>query len=244
MGATQSLSKPYWPLLDRTARLGTIRCSDVFYYPLRSLGQGFQALKVYGTTDDAAGVLEALTDLTIAIETYSRGIAPFPDLAVLIDRRNLVQHNLMSLPTADELEYGEVSSVYLYEAVRYAAIIYSVAVTFPLPPMTGVYEKLTSLLKAVLEESRLDICWTIYPKTLLWILVLGGIASSVTLDRSWYVKNLAAVSAALNILQWDDAVQELGQYLWLERTCDAGGRSVWLEAMREGALTNVFGDDC
>jgi hypothetical protein len=187
---------------------------------------------VFSITDDAAKVLQAMADLTIAIEYYSRGITPALDLAVLIDNRNVVQHNLMSLPAADELEFKEISSAYLYESIRYTAIIYSIAVTFPLPPMSGIYDKLTALLKAILEESKLDLCWKLYPKTLLWILVLGGIASSVTADRSWYVQNLAAVSAALNIWQWDDVVEQLGQHLWLERACDVGGQSLWLEVMR------------
>lgn len=158
------------------------------------------------------------------------------DLALLIDTRNAVQHSLLSLPAASELEYGDVSSGHLYESVRYTAIVYSVAVTFPLPPVTGVYDTLTKRLTELLEESREDVCWEMFPKVLLWVLVLGGIAASVTADRKWFVQNLAALSAALNTLRWEDIVLELGQYLWLERACDVGGRSLWLEVMREMGL--------
>lgn len=243
MGATQNLSKPYWQLLDRTAKVDTSRSSELLYYPLKSLGHGFQGLKVFGISDNAACVLQDLADLTIAIECYSRGIAPVLDLAMLMDRRNCVQHALLSLPTADELEFGEVSSVSLYEAIRYAAIIYSIAVTFPLPPITGIYGKLTRHLKSVLEESKHDLCWALYPKALLWTLTLGGIASSVTVHRSWYVRNLAAASAALNISRWDDVADEMGEYLWLERACDVGGRELWLEVSRERYLDNHFEEE-
>jgi hypothetical protein len=242
LGATQTLSKPYWPLLDRTAKVDTSRGSELLCCPLKSLGKGFQALKIFGISDDLACVLQALADLTVVIECYCRGIAPVPDLSMVIDRRNFVQHALLSLPSADELDFI-VSSVTLYESIRYTAIIYSVAVTFPLPPMTGIYDKLTTLLKSVLEESKLDLCWGMYPQTLLWILTLGGIASSVTAHRRWYVRSLAAISAALNISRWEDVIEEIEKYLWLERACDVGGRKLWLEVSRERCLDNNFEEE-
>jgi hypothetical protein len=240
--ATQTLSKPYWPLLDRTVKIGASNGNKVIYYPLKSLGQGFKALKEFGITGDAANTLQALADLTVFTECYSRGIAPVSDLSEVIDRRNFVQHSLLSLPTADELDFADVSSARLYDAIRYSALIYSIAVTFPLPPMTGIYDKLTARLKSVLQESRLDRYWKLYPKTLLWVLTLGGIASAVTTYRSWYVQTLAGISAALNIWRWDEVVEEMGQYLWLERACDAGGRKLWLEVTRERCLDSSFED--
>src|ERR1700737_606399 len=78
LGATQTLSKPYWPLLERTAKAGTSHGSRLIYWPLESLGHGFQALRVFGISDDAASILQALADLTVVIECYSRGIAPIP----------------------------------------------------------------------------------------------------------------------------------------------------------------------
>jgi hypothetical protein len=240
LGATQTLSKPYWSLLARTAEVDTSRGSEVVRYQLKDLGQGFRALKVFGISDKAACILQALADVTVVIECYCRGIAPVPDLSQVIDRRNFVQHSLLLLPTAGELEFPEVSSIHLYEAIRYTALIYSIAVTFPLPPMTGIYDKLTARLKSVLEESKLDLCWKLYPKTLLWVLTLGGIASSVTVHRSWYVQTLAAISAALDISRWDDVAEEMGRYLWLERACDAGGRKLWLEVIRERYLDSNF----
>jgi hypothetical protein len=243
LGATQTLSKPHWPLLDRTAKAGASSGNKVIYYPLKRLGESFQDLKLFGITDDAANILQALADLTVVIECYCRGIAPVPDLSTVIDRRNFVQHALLLLPTADELEFAEVSYVRLYEAIRYTALIYSVAVTFPLPPVTGIYEKLTGRLKSVLEESKLDLYWKLYPKTLLWVLTLGGIASSVAAHRSWYVQTLAAMSTALDISSWDDVAEEMGLYLWLERACDYGGRKLWLEVIRERYLESNFEED-
>jgi hypothetical protein len=145
----------------------------------------------------------------------------------------------MSLPTGDELEYGEVSSVCLYESIRHAAIIYSVAVTFPLPPISGIFRKLAGKLKDILENSKLDPCWQLCPKTLLWILILGGIAASETKDRRWYVWNLATLSSAMNLTEWEDVAEEVENHLWLESACDNGGRSLWNEVKNEGLLVEM-----
>jgi len=137
----------------------------------------------------------------------------------------------MSLPIGDELPQGEISSVCLYEAIRHAAIIYSVAVTFALPPLQGIFRKLAVLLKHVLEEVKLEPCWRRRPTVLLWILMMGGIAACDMLERGWYVQNLGAV-AVLGISEWDDVAEELGNFLWLQSACDAGGRTLWAEVVQ------------
>jgi hypothetical protein len=232
LGATQRLSKPYWPLLNRTIR----STKDIPKFPLRSLGQGFQDLLAFGINVDVASVLQAIGDLTTVIDCHCRGIKHISNLTILIDRRNLIQHRLMSLPKGDELNYGEVSSVCLYESIRNATIIFSVAVTFPLPPLMGIFRKLASVLKEILEESKFDPCWQLCPKTLLWILILGGIAALGTIERTWYVQNLVAISAALGLSNWEEVSDELDNYLWLNSACEAGGRMLWLEVMNDRVL--------
>jgi hypothetical protein len=205
-------------------------------FPLKKLGQGFQDLLAFGINEAAASVLQDMADLTIVIDLHCRGIRPISDMTVLIDKRNAVQHSLMSLTRGDELNYGEVNSVCLYESVRHAAIIYSAAVTFPLPPLTGIFRNLATLLKMTMEESKLDPCWQLCPKVLLWILILGGIAATDTVERSWYVQNLAAVSDALELSEWEEVTEELRNYLWLESGCDAGGRMLWIEVLNDTLL--------
>jgi hypothetical protein len=189
-----------------------------------------------GINNDAANVFQSMVDLTLVIDSHCRGINPITDFKVFIEKRNAIQHSLMSLPTGDELEDGEISSVCLYESIRHTAIIYSVAVTFPLPPVSGIFRKLAGSLKDILEKSKLDPCWLLCPKTLLWMLILGGIAASETTDRAWYVQNLAALSIALNLTEWKDVAEEAENYLWLESACDAGGSSLWNEVKNEMLL--------
>lgn len=231
LGSTQHMRKPHWPLLRRA-----ITTDDAHSVSPRNLGQAFQTLVSFGININAANVLQSMVDLTFNIESHCRGINLISDLKVFIEKRNAIQHSLMSLPTGDELEYGEISSVCLYESIRHAAIIYSVAVTFPLPPVSGIFRKLAGSLKDILEKSKLDPCWQLYPKTLLWMLILGGIAASETTHRAWYVRNLAALSSALDLTEWKDIAEEAENYLWLESACDAGGSSLWDEVKNERLL--------
>jgi len=224
LGSTQHLCRPYWPLLSRTTTT-----DDTRIVLSEGLGRAFRSLCRFGINSDAANVLQSMVDLTLIIDSHCRGISPIPDLRDFIEKRNAIQHSLMSLSTGDELPYGEISSVCLYESIRFAAIIYSVAVTFPLPPLSGIFRKLASSLRKILENSKLDPCWQVWPKALLWTLILGGISAFETTDRVWYVQNLATLSRVLNLTEWEDAAEEVGNYLWLGSACDAGGRSLWDE---------------
>jgi hypothetical protein len=228
LGSTQHLSKPYWPLLHRT-----ISTERTHIITPGKLGKGFQPLVSFGINNNAANILHSMVELTVIIDSHCRGIRLIEDLNIFIEKRNAIQHSLMSLLTGDELGGGEITSVCLYESIRHAAIIYSVAVTFPLPPISGIFRKLASRLKDIMEKAKFDPCWQLCPNALLWMLVLGGIAASETVDRTWYVRNLAALSSALRFAEWKDVAEEVESFLWLESACDAGGRSLWNEVMTE-----------
>lgn len=181
-----------------------------------------------------------MAELTTIINDHTSGTKPILDMALFIDHRNAAQHSLMSLPTGDELEYGEISSTCLYESVRLAAIIYSGAVTFPLPPHTGFYRRLATRLQGILEESKDNPCWQLCPEALLWLLILGGIAATGTARRGWFVQNLTAVGAALRLSSWEQVAGPLENYLWLESACDAGGRLLWDEAVNGTFPVEIF----
>ncbi|KAH7419574.1 hypothetical protein BKA64DRAFT_651173 [Cadophora sp. MPI-SDFR-AT-0126] len=236
LGATQNLSKPHFPVLLAAKNLPSLEVDRLLRLPLRNLGQGFESLNPFGINEQALGVIRTMVELSMVIDGHMRGARPITDMAAFVLRRNAVQHSLMSLPSGQELGVGEVSSICLYESIRHAVMIYSVAVTFPLPPLTGVFGKLATALKNVMETSKFDPCWQLCPKTLLWILVLGGIAASDTNERSWYVQNVEAVSGALKLSEWNDVVKNIEEYLWLESACDNGGRILWDEVVNDRFL--------
>ncbi|PVH80073.1 hypothetical protein DL98DRAFT_419234, partial [Cadophora sp. DSE1049] len=236
LGATQNLSKPHFPLLFAAKDLPVLEIDRILRLPLRKLGQGFASLNPFGINEPALGVIQTMVDVSMIIDGHTRGVRPITDMAAFVLRRNATQHNLMSLPSGEELGVGEVSSVCLYESIRHAVLIYSVAVTFPLPPLTGIFGKLATALKKIMEASKFDPCWQLCPKTLLWILVLGGIAASDTKERTWYVQNVEAVSGALKLSEWQDVIENIEEYLWLENACDNGGRILWDDVVNDRFL--------
>lgn len=137
----------------------------------------------------------------------------------------------MSLPSGDELLVpgDEVKSIALYESIRHAAFIYSAAVTFPLPALSGHFHTLAEILQKLLEASKFDSCWRHYPKTLLWILILGGIAASDTKERDWFVKSISIVAKILKIGTWEEVTEIVESFLWLESACGFGGRILWAD---------------
>jgi hypothetical protein len=179
-----------------------------------------------------ARVLQQMVDLTIVIDCHCRGTIPIKDFTAYIDRRNSVQHRLMSLPSGEELLEEEVTSTCLYESIRHTALIYSAAVTFPLPALSGHFHKLAAILQPLLESSKFDTCWRHCRKALLWILVLGGIAASGTSERGWFVRNIAIVAKVLKLGRWEEVTEVLEGFLWLDSACDAGGRILWAEVTR------------
>ncbi|RFU27625.1 hypothetical protein B7463_g8700, partial [Scytalidium lignicola] len=232
LDATQKLSKPFWPLLVRTIPT----TYETPNFPPKTTGRRFQDLLTLGINDAATTILQAIADLTVIIDHHCRGINFIPDINIFVRHRNTLQHRLMSLPRGEELEYGEVNSICLYESIRHTAILFSVAVTFALPPQSGIFQTLASRLKTIMEESKFDLCWQLCPETLMWMLVLGGIASAGTTERNWYVQNLAAVSAALKLSEWDEVEKVLSEFLWLRSVCGTGGRVLWIEVMNDRAL--------
>jgi len=121
-------------------------------------------------------------------------------------------------------------------------MIYAAGVTFPLPPLTGIYPKLASTLKSILEASIRDTGWRKCPKALLWIMILGGIAAADSPERPWYVSNLMIVSDALDVIEWEDVVEELERYLWLDSVCDDGAQSLWAEVTEKRLCRHTFSE--
>jgi len=193
----------------------------------------FQTLVSNGISKKAAEVLQDMAKLTTVIECHTKGVNAITDMTLFIDRRNSIQHRLISLPIGEDLNNGEASNILIYDAVRYTAMIYGAAVIFPLPALQGVFRKLATRLREVIGENGFNRGWQDYPKTLLWVLVLGGVAALETTERYFYVQKLACLSTIFNILEWDDIVIDLKNHLWLESACHAGGRDLWDEIIHE-----------
>lgn len=155
-------------------------------------------------------------------------------LGAIAKTRIAVQQQVLLLPTIKELKHA-VPEPNAYECCRLAAIIFSLAVLFPIPNTYDVLQTLTRQLKSAVEiystalqevKNGDEEHWDL----LLWILVLGGIATLDKPERPWYVSELAFVAERLNgNVGWEDIENILKSHLWLESACGRSAIELWEE---------------
>ncbi|PMD44709.1 hypothetical protein L207DRAFT_579639 [Hyaloscypha variabilis F] len=236
ISAVSSISKPAIPLTIRERHITSARVWATS--PLRMpsqllLASAFKRFVAYGMTDDMLEVFDSMGHVTMAIDYYVQGMPGSPTLGMIIRTRTAVQKLVMLLPTAEELELNisASSTPDIYECSRLTAIIFGMAVIFPVSNSYNVLQTLVQRLKAAIEVSRIkstDECLDIF----LWILVLGGIAALDKPERPWFVSQLALLTErSKEKLNWIEAEHRLRSFLWLESTCGAGGRCLWTEVL-------------
>lgn len=201
--------------------------------PLHTVGKAFRQLPEYGITDPMLEVLEYMEAITMAIDHYLQGKPGGLTLGQIIRTRTGVQKRLLLLPTAEELNINITPSSRpnLYECCRLTAMIFSVAVIFPIPNTYDVLQTLVRGLIASLEVTDIESHSVDCSGVLLWMLVLGGIAALGKPERPWFVSNLALVGVERLKLDWDGVEAILKPFLWLESACSHGGRQLWDEVM-------------
>ena len=146
-------------------------------------------------------VFDAIGSLTLAIDYHLQG-KPFD--GVIHRTRTAIQHKLLLLPTLDELNLRErdrETPSNVYECCRLTALIYGVAVIYPVPNSHDLLQELVRRLKR--SFLVLDILNRDLDGVLLWILVLGGVAALDKPERSWFAAELGSLSSRIGIKDWD-----------------------------------------
>ncbi|GAD92698.1 conserved hypothetical protein [Paecilomyces variotii No. 5] len=241
MLATRSLSKPVLPYIA-LVKNGTK--SEQPEWPPKVLSQ----ISTYGSPRNfrpyiQAGLTEALAEILQDIHTYSVVIdlhgkrkLHYPGDAIMVDRRNFIQHRLMSLPSLAECAEDTlfVQTHRVYEPCRLATMIYSLLTVFPVPPVNAPLAQLGRMVRVALTESDPRRSWRSAPDLLLWAFVLGAIASGVETTnaddrelRAWYVGSLSRLATASRIRSWNDMKKIMKNILWLDCLCDAYGKELW-----------------
>ena len=168
------------------------------------------------------------------VEAYHQGTLVNPSIPEIARNRNIVQHQLLSLPRFEDLRsQGQKTAIlpknaYLYEACRLTALLYAVMVTFPIPRSNQVRETLLRNLKEILvsigmREGRRELL-----EVRLWCLVLGGIASLGKEEMGWYVEQTRIVVRLLQLGSWKDFETILTTFAWLGCACNPGTVEFWI----------------
>lgn len=164
-------------------------------------------------------------------------------LTTLGDCRDMVQHNLSSLPHHGEsvtsivdYEIQETDmdvSLGTYHTCRLAALLYTVHVTFPVPHLIHLRETLLPELQdSIGKISRLPHELRI-AEIILWCAVVGGILAEES--RPWFSAEIRRLCNLLRIKSWSQMLHLLQSFAWLDDACDAAGKALWLQIASEEA---------
>lgn len=138
-------------------------------------GQGFKTKVPGGLPHEALVVFVNISRVDMVMEICRDRRMSDEDLKKVVDVRNRAQHQLLSLPSWDELSEvaREGSRRAAYECCRLTAMLYSTAVIFPQPPHSGWHSRLIRDIKALLTPEVTGDWMEAAPSFILWILVVS-----------------------------------------------------------------------
>ncbi|KIX10181.1 uncharacterized protein Z518_01262 [Rhinocladiella mackenziei CBS 650.93] len=235
--ATREHTTPRFPWSHPTSLLDLANS----YVPDHRAQQMFQKLgKWFDEIDELRclnDTIRYVRDVVVALDQYDRMGRNPTSLPTLLRARNAVQHHLLSLPAADS---GSISTTgarvqrFLFEICRLGLLIFSNMALFPLPIESGVADRLLGMLRENLLNVPIiegDNVWSEYPALLTWIVVLGGVASTSTSQRPWYVNYLGNIISSGYTLDWRSLEEDiLSKFIWWPYICSQLGESIWTEA--------------
>jgi len=198
---------------------------------IQKLGSKFWNIQDYGMTDAMLQLFDAMGSLTIAIDHYLKGEPDGLTVGEIARTRTAIQKRLLLLPSDEEFSIIPLFSPCLYEACRLTALIFGIAVAFPIPKTYAMLRTLSLRLKESIEKSEISRSTSSEVlHVFLWMLILGGIAALDKAERPWFVSQLITLVRILEI-DWDGVEEILESFLWLESACGSGGRLLWSEVM-------------
>lgn len=104
----------------------------------------------------------------------------------------------------------------IYKLFGNAALAHIVMFTRNAPPRLGVPILMSTRIRTSLEIINLRSFQIAYPEMMLWIIMVGGLASIGTEDQVWFVKLLAESCRAAGIAGTAELALSLTEFLWSE----------------------------
>ncbi|KAH7152730.1 hypothetical protein EDB81DRAFT_789567 [Dactylonectria macrodidyma] len=138
------------------------------------------------------------------------------DVNHFIRLRNEMQYRLLCI--SDDQNKAELLAI----------MIFSYGVIFPISDPWPLGQLTKKLYFEILAETAFD---EARAQLLLWASVIGGIASWGGEFQGGYTLLVAKHANTLGVQGWDEVVEILDKFLWLDTACSAGGQLVWGNAL-------------
>ncbi|KAF5009455.1 hypothetical protein FDECE_4338 [Fusarium decemcellulare] len=243
------------PLLDllHSARLGTVPrfpcyrqheslLQDGVWKPddhanqlLQRLGDCFRPskkdsiLSVIELDISLASVLEAMAELTAALDHYCRGRPGSPQtLDVFANNCDWIGHTIISMRSYNNSTEGQdaSSATALLEILRLCSLIYLDLVIIPSPPHTGIRYRHSALMMPLIAEVHQRNVSADGPISnfLTWAAMMGAIATRFTDAHGRY---MALLKERARTTRWEAIEPKLKRYLWFDYVFDHVAEEIW-----------------
>lgn len=195
-------------------------------YPL--FGEGIHIFKDTGIFQEQTwSIYLDLLSLTNEMNwTRSRPIKE-ANMISFSDRRASVEYRLTSMSSTDGILKPADDHRYIQESSRIAALLYANRVLRAMPNNAAMIGQLLHLLMRCLQRTNLDRRWGKYSELLLWVLFLGGTATTTAADHIWFVTQVTILAAALKLKSWMEVKGILERYLYPEHVLEKLCISFW-----------------
>ena len=100
--ATKALSNPQFAFYSLAGKR-IIALNEMIAYNTEDLKDDFGQLRKIGVNSRLVEIFQAMKIYTSMLEAYMDGSLLQPDLVKFCDQRNIIQHHVMSLPSANNL---------------------------------------------------------------------------------------------------------------------------------------------
>lgn len=229
MSASRTISKPIFPCiwtLDECV-LAALRQLQQPTLGEELPGIGFRALATEGLPSFALECLVLLSSVDRLIaECHSPSNL---DHSSLVNARNTVQHQILSLPGWDELDEPDeqTTAPVIYECCRLTAILYSTAVVFGMPPQTNWHLKLVRRIRQLLELTNYKSWDEASTPLLVWSLFVAGIAAYRSSERKFFELALQHTLRKSGLSTWMGVEKVISRFLWSDLACAHGAAVLW-----------------
>lgn len=147
-----------------------------------------------------------------------------------LDELTALEHKLLFLP-------HETGLIELEECLRVALLLYSNLALWKTPLYLGWVRSLAHKLKSAiltLDSQNQSLDQSVH-QLLLWMLCLGGQAMSGqdVLEREWWTSKLQLIIQNLNLTEWQEVVEVLKGFFYVERISERPWVRVWRAAISD-----------
>lgn len=193
-------------------------------------------------SNDIWKMFEGLSRLTVFINAIASPAMSREDRWLLGDKLDLVERRLIaSANIVDAIQDIDDTYRLIHVSCRLAAIIHIHTTMRECANTNHVVASMVQRLRlSLLEFVDMDTAWSMVQELLLWVLFVGGIATIVPLERTWFVEALVGPCMTLGVQTWDGVAGLLKAFFWIDKVDNSKEFSLWQEV---SALMNVRGSN-